>query len=76
MTTLTIKSVEENPELALYGIVFSLDRTEAFTRESIEREIDGTPAGSSMKPVLGRCLKNWLDNELLYRCSDGYMIAL
>lgn len=75
MCTLTRQTVENNPELALYGVVFNVNRTESFTRESIEREIGDTDAGASMKAVLGKCLRNWLESELLYRSYDGYRIA-
>lgn len=75
MCTLTRQIAQENPELALYGMVFNVNRAEPFTRESIEREISDTDAGTSMKAVLGRCLRNWLESELLYRSYDGYRIA-
>lgn len=75
MCTLTKQTVEDNPELALYGVVFRVDRTEPFTKESIEHELSGTDAGTGMKAVLGRCFRNWLESELIYRSYDGYRIA-
>lgn len=76
MCNLTKQAVERNPELGLYGIVFRVDRTGAFTRESIEREIGEVESGAGMRDVLGKCLRSWLESELLYRSYDGYRIAL
>lgn len=75
MCTLSDHTVDDNPELALYGVVFNPDRTGSFTKESIEQEISVLDAGDSMKAVLGKCFRNWLDSELIYRSYDGYRIS-
>lgn len=75
MCALTKQAVKNNPELALYGFVFNSERTGSFTRESIERELGATESGPAIIPVLGKCLRNWLEDELLYRSYDGYRIA-
>lgn len=75
MCTLPENTVDNNPELALYGVVFNPDRAGSFTKESIEQEISALNAGDSMKAVLGKCFRNWLDSELIYRSYDGYRIS-
>lgn len=75
MCTLPENTVDNNPELALYGVVFNPDRADSFTKESIEQEISALDAGDSMKAVLGKCFRNWLDSELIYRSYDGYRIS-
>ena len=75
MCTLPENTVDNNPELALYGVVFNPDRAGSFTKESIEQEISALDAGDSMNAVLGKCFRNWLDSELIYRSYDGYRIS-
>lgn len=67
MCYLTQEAIQQTPELALHGLVFSKSPAEHFSIDSLQQELSNHQVSGVSREVISSSIETWLENERIFR---------